>query len=64
VAAANERDENLLDEFLMADDDSSHLRFDFIERVPCALNAFFNLRNGFHDVAPHPSPAFGRKLSA
>ena len=48
MAAADQRNKNLLDQIFMADNDARHLRFQFVEGTLRALDAEFNLVHGFH----------------
>ena len=49
VAAANQRDKNLFDQFFMADDNARHLGFDLLKRGARPLHARLNILNGIHE---------------
>ena len=48
MAAADQRNKNLLDQIFMADNDARHLGFQFVEGTLRVLDAEFNLVHGFH----------------
>src|SRR5262245_14881781 len=50
VTAANQRDENLLDEPFVADDDARHLCFQIIERTTSTLHSRFDFCHRFHGM--------------
>jgi hypothetical protein len=59
VAAADQCDEDLLDQLLVADDCPRHLRFQFVEGTARPRHALFDLRYGFHNSS-FPPPTRGR----
>src|SRR5262249_51476152 len=50
VTAANQRDENLLDQRFVTDDGARHLRFQIIERTTSALHSRFDFCHRFHEL--------------
>ncbi len=52
VAAANERNKHLLDQFFMADDHPSHLGAQPVEGPPRVDDTLFDFIYGLHDATP------------
>ena len=52
MAAADQRDKHLLDQFFMTDDDACDLRFYLGVGAPRAVDALLDIPKRFHDAAP------------
>jgi len=63
VAAANERNKHLLDQFFMADDHPSHLGAQPVEGPPRVDDTLFDFLYGLHDATPDHLTVFSCQLA-